>query len=215
MRNSPAKIAAGPLLALALCASCAAPHPPARQQGAAAPPALRAVEYQPGIVIDYPANQVLVDAEIVLRQGVLELLACCPHTKEHESILRVLVRPLHVYEALGLLGVQPGRPPGWDPKHQTRIPPRGDPLEIVIRYPAASGMVEVNAWDWMLTASDPPTRPRPSRRRRHSCQHPTAGPAVGAAADRTRPVDLNDPRGRDPRTRIEELESWKRAGTTR
>src|ERR1043166_8218583 len=43
--------------------------------------------FQPGVRIDWEQKAVEIDARVVLREGPLELFACSPQTKEHESIL--------------------------------------------------------------------------------------------------------------------------------
>jgi hypothetical protein len=99
---------------------------------------------------------------VVLREGLLELLACSPRTKEHESILRVVPRPLRIYEALGLIGLTPGAPAAWDTNRQRRLPPTGDRLAIRIVYELDGRRVEVNAWDWIRSAeTGRPAKPRP------------------------------------------------------
>jgi hypothetical protein len=171
--------------ALLLCASCSAPQEETTGSAPAAhtvedavrqrqqqidppavlretPPQRRRVTYQRFFTVDYDAAEVLADAEVVLRQGPLELLACAPLTKEHESILRILGRPLHLYEALGLLGLEPGSPPGWDREKRERIPPCGEALDILIRYDSNGRLCEVCSWDWMVAlGSKEPVPPRP------------------------------------------------------
>ncbi|UCE61208.1 MAG: hypothetical protein JSU63_05560, partial [Phycisphaerales bacterium] len=61
-------------------------------------------QFAPGVKIDWQRRVVEVDASVVLREGPLELLACSPQTREHESILAVRARPLHIYQAMGLIG---------------------------------------------------------------------------------------------------------------
>jgi len=99
---------------------------------------------------------------VVLREGLLELLACSPRTKEHESILRAVPRPLRIYEALGLIGLNPGAPAAGDADRRRRIPPTGDRLTIRIAYQFDGRQVEVNAWDWIQSArTGRPAKPRP------------------------------------------------------
>jgi len=74
----------------------------------------RRVQFQPGVWIDWSVPQVEIAGQVVLRRGPLELLACSPHTREHESIVRLNARPLHVFQALGLIGLEPGHPPYYD-----------------------------------------------------------------------------------------------------
>ncbi|MFQ5590549.1 MAG: YdjY domain-containing protein [Phycisphaerae bacterium] len=83
----------------------------------AAPATVRNVrEYAPGVRIDWDRQVVEVDASVVLRSGALELLACSPQTREHESILVVRARPFHIYQAMGLIGLEPGSPHRYEPQ---------------------------------------------------------------------------------------------------
>ncbi len=102
-----------------------------------------------GVVINWPKGQVEIDAEVVLREGVLELLACAPGTKEHESILRVRARPFDVYKALGLLGLPDGNPPYFEAETQRVVPPRGTPVDCVVRYERDGREHEHDALEWL------------------------------------------------------------------
>jgi hypothetical protein len=64
----------------------------------------------PGLVVDTKAREVRLEAEVCLQQGSLELLACSPGTREHESILVVKAKPSHIVFALALVGLPPGSP---------------------------------------------------------------------------------------------------------
>lgn len=65
----------------------------------------------PHLHIDREAGIVDVDARVVLREGEwLELIACAPNSKEHESLVVVLARPSHIHLALLTLGLEPGTP---------------------------------------------------------------------------------------------------------
>ena len=117
------------------------------------------VAYRPGVRINWTARQVELDAEVVLREGALELLACRTGSKEHESILRVKALPSHVYEALGLIGLTPGTPVGWDEKSERIIPATGDRLDVHIRYRHEGRNKTVAAHEWLWNADS--QRPMP------------------------------------------------------
>lgn len=122
----------------------------------------RRVEYAPGVLIDFALLRVELDAEVVLRRGPLELLACTPDTKEHESILRVRARPSHIYHALGLIGISPGHPARWDEKTSRRIPPNGQEISIALTWDAQAHREYIDAWKWLRVAgSDKSATPRP------------------------------------------------------
>ena len=94
----------------------------------------RVVPFQPGIRIDWARRQVEVEATVILREGALELFACSPDSREHESIVRIEARPLFVFQALGLIGLTEGHPVRYDPETDRVEPARGDPVEIEVRY---------------------------------------------------------------------------------
>lgn len=89
-----------------------------------------------------------VEAAVVLRQGPLELLACTRGTREHESILVVAARPLHIFQAMGLMGLSPGRPVRYDEDTDKWHPPSGERLRIDVRYPTNNGsrVVPIESW---------------------------------------------------------------------
>lgn len=118
------------------------------------PPAAGAnlVEFVPGLRIDWSDRRVEIDARVVLREGPLELFACIAQTREHESIVIVRPRPLHIYQALGLVGLEPGSPVTWDEKNERWNPPTGDRVSVEIRHQRA-GVERVDPIEhWMLDA---------------------------------------------------------------
>lgn len=104
------------------------------QTGSITTSTARSVEFAPGVRIDWAARLVEVRAKVVLRRGPLELLACSPQTREHESVLVVAARPLHIFQALGLLGAKAGHPPTYDQKTQAVIPPTGAAVAVSVRF---------------------------------------------------------------------------------
>jgi hypothetical protein len=111
------------------------------------------VTFQPGVRIDYPHRQVEADGRVVLREGLLELFACSPGTREYESIVCLDARPVAIYQALGLLGLQPGRPLSLDAAGQV-IPADGQPIRIDVRYPEGGRPRTLPAEAWMRRTGD-------------------------------------------------------------
>lgn len=91
-------------------------------------------EFAPGVVIDWKQKAVEVDARVVLREGPLELFACSPQTKEHESVIAIVARPFHLFQAMGLVGLETGSPPRYDEKLGRWFPASGEPLDLRIRW---------------------------------------------------------------------------------
>lgn len=149
--------------------ACAAPRPTAtmptpQPTQAARRPGPRIVAFQPGIHIDYVKTQVEIAAKVILREGQLELFAYskAPTPKEHETILLLEARPLHIFQALGLIGLVPGRPLSYDGRTEQTTLPSGDAVDVLVRYEEAGQSVERSAWDWMRdVARDRPMTPTP------------------------------------------------------
>lgn len=123
-------------------------------------PGGRHVQFAPGVSIDWRKMQVELDGRVVLREGLLELFACSPGTREHESIVRVIARPLHIFQALGLIGLEPGRPVTYEPAADRLLPAAGEALVIEVRYNTPQGPQTVNVWDWMMDARTERVLPR-------------------------------------------------------
>jgi len=117
----------------------------------------------PHITID-PQNQwVDLDATVVLRQGGwLELLACTPDSRTHESILAVHALPSHVHLALLTLGLEPGAPMKWHLEGEDYVatPAHGPKIAVTVIVPQADGPPrEVPANQWFVhkqTGQSPP-----------------------------------------------------------
>ncbi|UCC31049.1 MAG: hypothetical protein JSU86_01990 [Phycisphaerales bacterium] len=106
--------------------------------------------FAPGVRIDWERRVVEVDAEIVLRKGPLELLACSSHTREHESILVVRARPMNIFQAMGLIGLQPGSPVRYDEEQGRWLAPVGEPVEIKVRYREGENVRTVPVRKWLM-----------------------------------------------------------------
>ena len=98
----------------------------------------------PGVKI-HPAERFIdVAAEVCLDEGMLELVACTKGSKEHESIVTVTARPMHIHTALLLLNAEPGNPAMWkadndEGKGLVHIPPRGAPIELSLVWSEEGG----------------------------------------------------------------------------
>jgi hypothetical protein len=81
--------------------------------------------------IDPKQKAVLIDGQISLREGMLEMFACIRNTKEHESIVSANTKAFLVHAALLRLGAEPGRPVRWQPKYE---PPTGTEIDIHVLW---------------------------------------------------------------------------------
>jgi len=107
----------------------------------------------PHMTIDTSRRQIVLQSNVCLRQGMLELLVCGFGTKEHESILNTRVRPSHLHAALLLLGLRPGMPAQWFQMGDgppRALPPRGAGVDIRLRWRDADGADhDVPAGTWL------------------------------------------------------------------
>ena len=98
----------------------------------------------PGLVVDFQKRCVDLEAKVCLDAGYLELIACTKGSKEHESIVSVSSKALHIHTALLLLGADNGHPEMRklvDEKSQrwVNLSPRGDPVEVMLVLPDSNG----------------------------------------------------------------------------
>ncbi|MEM7235284.1 MAG: DUF6288 domain-containing protein, partial [Planctomycetota bacterium] len=98
----------------------------------------------PGIEIDVADRCVDGDAQVCIRQGTVELNASTKDSKEHESIVVVDARPMHIHTALLLLGATNGQPAtrkkvGERNSRWVVLPPRGDSIETYLVFENAKG----------------------------------------------------------------------------
>ena len=113
------------------------------QEPAEALPGGRIVKL-PGLVADLENRHVDLDATVCLDNGMLELIACTRDTKEHESIVAVEARPMHIHTALLLVGLRNGNPAmsrrvDGDPPRWVAVPPRGDAVEVSLVVTGVDG----------------------------------------------------------------------------
>jgi biopolymer transport protein ExbD len=116
----------------------------------------RVVEYAPHVRINWTHRRVEVDGEICLREGLLELLVCSTNTREHESIVASPARPLRIYEALGLVGLSPGKPVRYDKSSKKWLPPSGQRMRIDVRWTSdeQTRTVDVGTWTRDIETGD-------------------------------------------------------------
>jgi len=89
----------------------------------------------PGVAINVQERCVDVQSYVCLHRGELELVACTQGTKEHESIVAIQAKPMHIHAALLLLGAKPGSPAtrqqlGDQGERWMDVPPSGGPVDV-------------------------------------------------------------------------------------
>jgi hypothetical protein len=114
----------------------------------------------PGLVIDFPNKCLDLEATVCLDRGFLELIACTKGSKEHESIVAIKARPMHVHTALLLLGANNGNPAMRKPvsEEKTRwveLAPRGDSINVfLVVKNSKNESVERSISDFVKRAKD-------------------------------------------------------------
>jgi hypothetical protein len=97
--------------------------------------------------VDAKRGILLVDGQVSLRRGMLEMFACLRNTKEHESVVTADTQAFLVHAGLLRLGAEPGRPAQFVPEFK---PPAGTEIDISVEWRDAEGKTRtVKAQDWV------------------------------------------------------------------
>lgn len=111
------------------------------------PRGARRLSPQYPIWIDPKEKAVLVDGQICLREGMLEMFACTRNTKEHESIVSAQTKAYLVHAGLLSLGAEAGHPVRFQPKVE---PPTGTEIEVFVWWQDMQGKEhKVRAQEWI------------------------------------------------------------------
>jgi len=116
----------------------------------------------PHIRVDANAGAVEFDATVPITLDdpdapfvYLELVACIPDTKEHETLVVTEALPSHIHAALLLVGLEPGSPGEWEWRDDAlqSISPTGPRVRIEFVYSNANGEELVaRPQDWIVNA---------------------------------------------------------------
>lgn len=96
--------------------------------------------------IDPKFKRVVVDGEVCLTEGQLEMFACLKGTKEHESIVAVDCKAYILHAALLAVGAEQGTPVRFSPTYQAAS---GTPIDIQVVWTDAKGVHRVDAKNWV------------------------------------------------------------------
>ena len=103
------------------------------------------------VLLDLKGKRLLIKAEVVLREGMLEMLACLKNSKEHESILSVDAKAQLIHAGLVALGAEAGSPAKFAPEYK---PASGQPLNIFMTWTDVAGKLHrVPAHSWVRHAT--------------------------------------------------------------
>jgi hypothetical protein len=84
----------------------------------------------------------------------LEVIACSPNTREHETLIVSDVKPSHIHAALLVVGLTPGEPAKWALKDKILVstPPTGDRVSVRFIYTDKDGKtIEADPLDWITS----------------------------------------------------------------
>jgi hypothetical protein len=97
--------------------------------------------------LDPKQRAVIVDGQVSLREGMLEMFACTRNTKEHESIISANTKAALVHAALLGLGAEQGHPVQFVPKYR---PPSGTEVDVTVMWVDENGKEQTaKAQDWV------------------------------------------------------------------
>ncbi len=115
------------------------------------PPGLQRLSPEYNLWIDPVNKEVVMVAEVVLREGGLELFACLRNTKEHEAIIAVDTEAWLVHTGLLAVGAQKGAPVAFRPEYKKAS---GSRVEILLRWkdPESGEPRTARAQDWIRNA---------------------------------------------------------------
>lgn len=97
--------------------------------------------------LDTKRKAVVVDGQVCLRQGQLEMFACTKGTKEHESIVTLNCLAEEVHAGLLAAGSKPGTPVSFDPEYRAAT---GQPIDVYVLWKDEQGQKhQARAQEWI------------------------------------------------------------------
>jgi len=123
--------------------------PPAESKVAASDAAdgLRKLPGPGEVWLDTKRSAVVVDGQVCLREGQLEMFACPKGTKEHESVVSLNCQAEEVHTGLLLANAKPGAPVSYDPTYK---PATGQIIDIYVLWKDTDGNKhQARAQDWV------------------------------------------------------------------
>jgi hypothetical protein len=139
-------------IAVAACL-CALWSLTSAEEPATAPPKLPAPEGATRLApnfdvwLDAKRGVVLVDGQVSLRRGMLEMFACTRNTKEHEAVVSANTQAFLVHAALLRLGAEPGHPAQFVPDFK---PPEGTEIDVSVEWLDPQGKLQTaKAQEWV------------------------------------------------------------------
>ena len=114
------------------------------------PPHLVALNPKETVILDKKRKRVILQGEVCLNRGPLEVFACLKGTKEHESIVAIDTEAVTVHAALVAAGIEPGSPALWQPEFKSA---EGPEIAVTIFWTGDDGKRQhAKAQDWIRNA---------------------------------------------------------------
>jgi hypothetical protein len=136
--------------------------------------------------IDTKRKLVVVDGEVAIRDGFLEMFACPQGTKEHESLVAVYSKAYVVHTGLLAVGAVPGQPVRFNPQYR---PVEGPVMRVDGLIFADDVLIEQIRVQTTRRPSRWPTSPRCRASRTPASPCPTStGATASASAASARPI---------------------------
>lgn len=128
------------------------PLPPAVVEAAKAEPQGWTKLSKTGDVwLDAKRKAVIIDGEVCLREGQLELFACPKGSKEHESVVSLNGEPQVAHAGLIAAGARQGTPVSFDPEYKAAT---GDVIDVFVIWTDADGKQHMHrAQEWVKHAA--------------------------------------------------------------
>lgn len=100
------------------------------------PARLAPLNPQKTVLLDKDQRRLVLQGEVCLTDGALEMLVCLKRTKEHEAIFSVDTKAQFVHAGLLALGIEPGHPVSFQPQY---TPASGPQIDIHVSWKDADG----------------------------------------------------------------------------
>lgn len=124
---------------------------PPKQASTKLPEKSVALNKQKTVYLNAKKKSVWLKTEVVMNNGLLEMLCCLKQTKEHESIFALDAKAATVHAALLAVGAKVGKPVQFDPEFQ---PPTGQKISIFVHWVDKDGKQHrTDARSWIQTAT--------------------------------------------------------------
>lgn len=108
----------------------------------------------------FPAEKLEISGWVNMQTGLIEVFACAPQGKTHESVVVLDCIPSGLQAGLMALGLEPGTPVDFA-RGGTYKPPTGAPVDIEVRWIDASGeehLAFAEDWIWDQKRMQPMSR---------------------------------------------------------